>query len=69
MDQVKEDGTIYLDLDQKMLTSIYLDGLSEDLWKDLNKGTVIEFDATVTDVTTILGLSIWLDNPIVISVR
>jgi hypothetical protein len=69
VDQVTKDGTIYLDAGQGAFRSVYLDGISQDVWKTLNKDQVIEFEATISRVTTFLGLSVWLDNPIVVSIR
>ncbi len=63
VNEVQEDGDVTLDAGQDLFRSIFLEGLSIDNAKLLNKGQVIEFEATIRDVTTFLGLTIWLDNP------
>lgn len=67
--EVTEDGTVYLDAGQEMFHSVYLYDVPIETVKTLTKGQVIEFEATIKDVTTFLGLSIWLNNPVIISTR
>ncbi|MFW5700538.1 MAG: hypothetical protein ACOCWM_02515 [Cyclobacteriaceae bacterium] len=62
--EVYEDGTVTLDMNQEFLHSIYLDGISYESALELDKGSVIEFEASIVDITTFLGLSVYLDNPI-----
>lgn len=67
VNEVTDDGTIILDIGQGFFRSVYLDGLDIEIGKTLNKGMLIEFDATIRKATTFLGLSIWLENPTLIS--
>ncbi len=69
VDQVTEDGTVYLDVGESLFHGVYLDGLPRDTLRQLNKGQVIEFEATIKNVSTILGLAIRLDSPTIISIR
>lgn len=64
---IDEDGTIYLDVGQELFHRCFLDGVSREVAATINKGTYIEFEATVTDITTFLGLTVWLDDPVLIS--
>lgn len=67
--EVKGDLTTFLDVGQGFLNSCYLEGLSMEEASALSKGDVIEFEATIRKVDRFLGLSVWLDNPVLISVR
>jgi len=62
--EVKENGTVYLDMGQSMFYSVYLKGLPMYRALELKKGEIIEFDATINDITTLFGLSVWLNSPV-----
>lgn len=63
VNEVYEDGDVALDAGQGLFRSVFLKGLSVDNAKLLKKDQVIEFEATISNVTTFLGLTIRLDNP------
>jgi len=65
---VDEDGTIFLDVGQELFHSCFLNGVPREVAATINKGDYIEFEATITDITTFLGLAVWLDNPVLISI-
>jgi hypothetical protein len=67
--QVRGDRTVFLDFGTGLLSSCYLEGLSEEEAASLSKGDMIEFEATIRSVERILGLSVYLDHPILISRR
>jgi hypothetical protein len=67
--EVSDDGTVYLEAGQGSFHSVFLEGVLGDTVKTLNKDQVIEFDATIRDVNTFLSLAIWLNNPVIISIR
>jgi hypothetical protein len=67
--EVDNGGTIYLDVDQELFHSVYLDDVPIGTAKTFSKGQIIEFNATIESVSTFLGLAIWLNNPVIISTR
>ena len=67
--QVRGDRTAYLDFGQGFLSNCYLYGLSQEEAASLSKGDSIEFEARITSVERILGLSVYLDDPVLISRR
>ena len=67
--EVKGDLTTYLDLGQGLFSSCCLDGLSQEEAASLSKGDVIEFEARIRKVERILGLSVYLYEPVLISRR
>ncbi|NIN66195.1 MAG: zinc-ribbon domain-containing protein [Anaerolineae bacterium] len=67
VEEVKGDLTTYLDVGQGAFHYCYLDGLSLDEARSLSKGDTIEFDATIRKVDRFLGLSVYLDDPVLIS--
>jgi hypothetical protein len=69
IDEVHSDGSISLDVGQGLFRLVYLEDLPQETAKTLNKGQVIEFEATIRDVWTFPGLTIWLNNPMLISTR
>ena len=61
---ISEDGTIYLDTGEEgFLTSVYLDGIARETASKVNKDQIVTVEATITKVSDILGLSIYLDHP------
>ena len=69
IDEVHSDGSISLNVGQGLLRLVYLEDLPQETAKTLNKGQVIEFEATIRDVWTFPGLTIWLNNHKLISTR
>ena len=70
IDDVRKNGTIYLNCNSKFLDTAYLEGLSTDILKQLNKDQIITFDATINSINTVFGtLSIWLEDPNIISIQ
>ena len=67
VNEVRPDGTIYLDVGQGSFRSVYLDGVPLDVGKTIDKGQVIEFEATIKNVSTFLGLSVYLNKPTLVS--
>jgi hypothetical protein len=67
--QVKGDLTAYLDLGQGFFSNCYLYGLSQEEAASLSKGDIIEFEARISKVDRVLGLSVYLDDPVLLSRR
>ena len=65
MSEVQKDGTIFLDIGTGWLSSCFLYGMPPEIAVTLNKGQVIEFDATISKVSEFLGtLSVRLEEPV-----
>jgi hypothetical protein len=67
--EVKGDLTTYLDLGQGAFSRCYLNGLSREEAASLSKGDIIEFEATIARVDRILGMSVYLNEPVIMSRR
>ena len=67
--QVRGDRTVFLDFGTGLLSTCYLEGLSEEEAASLSKGDMIEFEATIRSVDRFLGLSVYLYDPVLISRR
>ncbi len=69
VEEVRGDLTTFLDLGQGLFSRCYLDGLSQEEAASLDKGDVIEFEARIRKVERILGLSVYLYEPVIVSRR
>ena len=63
--EVEDDGTFFLNAgEMHLLTSVYLDGVSTETARTINKDQLIEVEASIEKVNTFLGtVSVWLHNP------
>ena len=59
---IADDGTVHLKCGW-LFNTCYLNGLPRNTIVKLRDGQVLDFEASISQVTTILGISFWLDNP------
>lgn len=65
--EVTDDGTIFLDVGQALFRSCFLNGVPREVAMTINEDDYIEFEATIVNITMFLGLTVWLDSPMLIS--
>ena len=63
IEEVYDNGNINLDVGEEFFHGVSLKGVPLENVKILNKGQVIEFTATIKDVSTFLGLYVYLIDP------
>lgn len=70
VNEVHEDGEIFLGaVGGGFFDFVYLRGVPKAIAIKLNKGQVIEFDATIREFTDFLGFNVYLDEPVIYTIE
>jgi hypothetical protein len=67
--EVDEDGKITLDMGEPSWAAIYLEGVPRETLLETNKGSTIEFEATLSDMYDFLFFYVQLNNPKILSIN
>jgi hypothetical protein len=70
VNEVHEDGEIYLTgQGGGFFDSVYLQGVPTEIGVTLNKGQLIEFDATIREFVEFIVFSVYLNEPVIYTIK